>query len=80
MPAILPAVCCPPCLRKKPKKRHFLKHIQWFVPAKSCSPGAQLGGGLKSVINQLFMPAAPNQRLTTCSPLADDTSRQSTKR
>ncbi len=78
MPAILPAVCCPRCLRKKAKKWHFLNHIQWLVPAKSCSLGEQLGGGLKSVLNQLFMPAAPNRRLTTCSPLADDTSGPST--
>ena len=47
------------------------------MPAEFCSPGGQCGGGLKTIYYQVVMPAAPMQRLTTCSPLADDTSSRS---
>ena len=77
MLATLPAVHCSPPFRKNPKNRCFSKQYQSFMPAKSCSPGAQRGGELKTLYYHMVMPAASTQRLTTCSPLADDTSRPS---
>lgn len=77
MLATLPAVRCSPPLRKNLKNRHFSMQYQILMLAKSCSPDGQRGGGLKTIYYHMVMPATPTPRLTTCSPLADDTSRPS---
>ena len=75
MLATVPAVLCSPPLRKNPKNRHFSEQYQSLMLAKSCSPGGQCGGGLKTLYYHMVMLAASTPRLTTCSPVADDTSR-----
>jgi hypothetical protein len=77
MLATLPAVCSSPHNDPRAKKLSFLSIYQCVMPAKSCSPGEQPGGGLKVIYYQWVVPAAQTPRLTTCSPLAGDTSRPS---
>ena len=77
MLAALPATCCSPEPQKNPENPSFSKRNQNVMPAQSCPPGGQRGGGLEIINFQWVMPAASVPRLTTCSPLADDTSRPS---
>lgn len=79
MLATLPAVCSPPHSGHGTENRRFPLQYQSIMPAKSCSPGKQPGGGLKLLYYHRLMPAAAKPRLTTCSPLAGDTSSPSTQ-
>lgn len=75
MLAMLLAKPCSPRAGNINQKSRFYIFNQWLVLAKGCSPGGQLGGELKSIENHRVMLAATTPRLTTCSPLAGDTSR-----
>lgn len=77
MLATMPTVFCSPQPQKKPKNRLFSKQYQSLMLAKSCPPGEQRGGEVKTIYYQMVTPNTPTPRLTTCSPLADDTSRPS---
>ena len=77
MLATVPAVCSSPHTGQSAGKHHFSLQYQGIMPARSCSPSEQRGGGLKVLYFHIVMPAAPTPRLTTCSPLAGDTSRSS---
>ena len=75
MLATLPAVRSSPRNGPRAKKRSFLSKYQCVMPAKSCPPGEQPGGGLKVIYYQWVVPPHKHHVLRRVRPLAGDTSR-----